>query len=73
MDLNKIQKSSIGGSVGLAAFVAVFRFNFQDIPVMEMIEHAKGLGVNQMIDMVVPLILGITGMFYDENKDDQKQ
>jgi hypothetical protein len=67
--MKEVQKTTIGGSVGLAAFVGIVRYNFQDIPIMEMIEHAKGLGVNQLIDMVVPLVLGVTGLFYDEDKD----
>jgi len=66
--MKEVQKTTIGGSVGLAAFVAVVRYNFQDVPIMDAWNHLQALGVNQIIDIVVPLILGVSGIFYDEEK-----
>lgn len=66
--MKDVQKTTVGGSVGLAAFVGVVRYNFQDIPIGEALEHLQGMGMNQIIDMVVPLVLGIVGIFYDEEK-----
>ena len=66
--MKEVQKTTIGGSVGLAAFIGVVRYNFQDIPIMEAWEHLQTLGMNQIIDMVIPLALGIGGIFYDEDK-----
>lgn len=66
--MDKVQKTSVAGSAGLAAFVLALRFHFQDIPVNEFFDTLKVMNVNQLVDILVPLILGVTGLFYDEDK-----
>lgn len=66
--MNSVQKTSIAGTGGIAVALSIFKTYFADVPVEDVFQFAKTLTVNQTLEIIIPLVLGIFGIIYDEEK-----
>lgn len=67
--MNNIQKTSIAGTGGLAVAFTFFKTYFADVPLEDILVHAQTLTIGQMLEIVMPLVLGTWGLVYDEDKE----
>lgn len=67
--MNTVQKTSIAGTGGIAVAFTFFKAYFADVPIEDFVMHAQTLTIEQMLEIVMPLVLGTWGLIYDEDKE----
>lgn len=63
-----LQKTSLLGYGGIAVAMTAIKSAFMDVPVEQFVIHLQSLTVNQVFEIVIPLVLGTIGIIYDEDK-----
>jgi len=66
--MQTVQKTSIAGTGGLAVFFTAFKNQFASVPLDSFWAHAQTLTIGQTLEIIVPLVLGIIGIVYNEDK-----